>query len=278
MILTIHDSTGTGGGGSERRRYLQIGLLALALLLVAVLGFRQVQRWISPEQEVWVASADLGPGTTLGSHNLKKAKVATSSLPRGAVVDARALSGRELSRPKQEGAPFVREDFANGSTSTVAVAEMVPEGRVLTTIRVPKGLVPYKNLKNGDRVDLISIAGRSGGGYARVVASDAYLVGMIFSQQAAQNRNGGRRNSLADLVASSSPRPKTDPTLGLVLAVHPEDALPLAQAYGGRNRLQVVLHGSAEVASGQLLELPEREAAGVELIAGNKSQRLKVTP
>jgi Flp pilus assembly protein CpaB len=276
MILTIHDGTGSSGG-SDRRKYLLMSLLALALLLVAYLGYRQVTRMMSPAQEVWVAASDLAPGTTLGPGNLKKAKVAESALPKGVLADSRALAGRAIARSKEEGEPFVREDFASGAERMVAVAEMIPEGRVLTTIRVAKGLVPYRNLKNGDRVDLVSVANARGGGFARVVARDAHLVGMIFTQQAAQA--AAPRNSLAQIVASASTQPKTDPTVGLVLALHPEDVLPLSQAYNSpRTRVQVVLHGAAEVASGQLLELPERGASGVELIAGNNKSRLMVAP
>jgi len=270
MILSILDQT--GGGGNERRRYLQIGLLALAVLLVAVLGFRLVQRWVSPQQEVWVSAADMPAGTTIGPSSLKRVKLAESALPKGTLLDARAIAGRSLARAKQAGEPFVGTDFASTGEQIAAVAEMVPEGRVLTTIRVPKGLVPYKNLKNGDRVDLIAVGPARAGSPVRIVARDAYLVGTIFTQEQAP----GGRNSLADVVASSAARPKTDPTLGLVLALHPEDALPLAQAYGSGGSIQVVLHGSSEVASGQLLELPERAATGVEFIAGDKTERLMV--
>jgi len=270
MILTILDSTGTTQGPNERRRYLQIGLLALALLLVAVLGFRQVQRWMTPQREVWVASADLPVGSTLGAANLKKVKLAEGSLPKGAILDARALAGRELARAKQEGSPFVREDFSTNVEKMVPAAEMVPEGRVLTTIRVPKGLVPYKNLKNGDHVDLVGV-----GGIAHVVARDAYLIGMIFSQQPAEAK--APRTGLAALIPPPQTGGRADPTVGLVLAIHPEDALPLSQAMAARRgRLQVVLHGQTEVASGQLLEIPEK--APVEFIAGSKKTQLVVTP
>jgi len=273
MILSILDNTGSTSPGGDRRRYLQIGLLAFALLLVAILGFRQVQRMVTPQKEVWVASSDLAPGTTVGPTNVKRVKIAESALPKGALLDARAIAGRELSRPIPAGQPFVGGDFANAETQAVAVAQMVPEGRVLTTIRVPKGLVPYRNLKSGDRVDLVAVnAGRGGDGSVRVVARDAYLMGMIFSEQAARP---APRNSLAELVASSSTQSKGDPTLGLVLALHPEDALAVSQAYA-QTQIQVVIHGSAEVASGNLLQLPDRGAAGVEFIAGSKVERLRV--
>lgn len=272
MILTILDSTGTTQGPNERRRYLQIGLLALALLLVAVLGFRQVQRWMTPQQEVWVASADLPAGATLGAGNLKKSRIAEGELPKGAVLDARALAGRELARPKQEGQPFTAADFAASEREASAVAEMVPEGRVLTTLRVPMAMVPYKNLKSGDRVDVVAID-RGRGGNARVIARDAYIVGTMYaraSSQAPQQRTG-----LAALI----PPPQTakgPSTIGLLLGLHPEDALPLAEATGTGNTIQIVLHGRAEVASGQLLELPDQ--LPVEFIAGSKKTELTVNP
>jgi Flp pilus assembly protein CpaB len=274
MILTILDSTGSTQGPNERRRYLQIGLLALALLLVAVLGFRQVQRWISPQQEVWVASADLPAGATLGGTNLKKVKLAESALPKGAVLDARALAGRELARPKQEGQPFTRDDFAASGREATAIAEMVPEGRVLSTIRVPMAMVPYKNLKNGDRVDVIAVEGRRGAGdSARVIARDAYVVGTMYARPTPQST--APRTGLAALVPPPQ-QPKGPSTVGLLLGLHPEDALPLAQATGGGDTIQVVLHGKTEVASGQLLELPAQ--VPVEFIAGSKKSEITVNP
>lgn len=276
MILSILDGPDSQNG-NERRRYLQIGLLALALLLVAVLGFRQVRRWMTPTQEVWVASSSLPAGATIGAENLKRARVAETSLPQG-VLDARAIAGRELSRAKQEGEPFVRDDFTGVTeVEEAAIAEMVPEGRVLTTIRVHKELVPYKNLKSGDRVDIVSIDnGGRGDGFARVIARDAYVVGTMYAKAAPPQ---AQRTGLAALIPPASSRGSGgSPTVGLLLGLAPEDALPLAQATGSGDTIQVVLHGKAEVASGQLLELPERGAAGVEFIAGASRKRLMVTP
>lgn len=278
MILSILDGPDSQTG-NERRRYLQIGLLALALLLVAVLGFRQIRKWVTPTQEVVVASSDLPAGATIGADNLTSKKIAEKAVPSGAVLDARAIAGRELSRAKQEGEPFTRDDFAGvGEAQTVAVAEMVPEGRVLATIRVQSGLVPYKNLKSGDRVDVVSISGERGSGFARgfarVVAHDAYVVGTMYTK----TRPQPQRTGLAALVPPSNERGRVNATIGLLLALDPEDALPLAQATAGRNAIQVVLHGRAEVARGELLELPERGAAGVEFIAGASKKRLMVSP
>jgi len=276
MILSILDGPDSQNG-NERRRYLQIGLLALALLLVAVLGFRQIRRWVTPTQEVYVASSNLPAGATIGADNLTKKRIAESALPSG-VLDARAIAGRELSRAKQEGEPFTRDDFAGAvEAQALAIAEMVPEGRVLATIRVPSGLVPYKNLKSGDRVDVVSITGERGTGFARVVAHDAYIVGTMYTKTP---RTEPQRTGLAALV----PPPATgnggrvNRTIGLLLALDPEDALPLAQATAGRDAIQVVLHGRTEVARGELLELPERGAAGVEFIAGASKKRLMVNP
>ncbi|HEX9799650.1 MAG TPA: SAF domain-containing protein [Thermoanaerobaculia bacterium] len=273
MILTILDSTGTTQGPNERRRYLQIGLLALALLLVGVLGFRQVQRWMTPQKDVWVAAADLPTGATLGSTNLKRVKMAESALPKGAMTDARALAGRELARPKQEGDPFTRADLAASETEAAAIAELVPEGRVLTTIRVPKTLVPYKNLKSGDRVDVVAIDRGGRGGFARVIARDAYIIGTMFASSSPQE--SAPRTGLAALVPPPQ-TPRGPSTIGLILGLHPEDAIPLAKATGTGETIQVVLHGKTEVASGELLELPVQRP--VEYIVGAKKSRLSVVP
>jgi pilus assembly protein CpaB len=261
MILTILDSP-NGSSGNNQRRYLQIGLLALALLLVAVLGFRQVQRLMTPKKEVWVASSDLPVGSTIAPQNLRRAKVAESALPKGALLDANAIAGRELSRAKQEGEPFTGSDFA-GASKAIAVAELVPEGRVLTTIRVDRKLVPYQNLKSGDRIDFVAI-----GGNAKVVAHDAYLVGKMVSRPPAAP------SGTSALIPPPPSRGASSSTVGLIVAVHPEDALGLSKAASGG--LRVVLHGKAEVASGNLIELPEHNP--VEYIAGARRTQLVVVP
>jgi hypothetical protein len=264
MILTILEGSGSHPG-RDRRRYLQIGLLALALILVAVLGFRQVQRLMTPKKEVWVASSDLPAGTTITPENLKRIKLAESALPKGALTDANAISGRELAKPKQQDEPFVGSDFS-GQEKLAAIAEMVPEGRVLTTIRVNRQLVPYRNLKNGDRVDIVAVSD----GAAHVVAHDAFLVGQLIPKTPPPPT--GR----AAMIPPAPGRTPAGTTIGLILALHPEDALPLAQATSGRGQVQVVLHGKTEVASGQLIELPQQNP--VEYIAGSRKTQLVVTP
>jgi hypothetical protein len=188
------------------------------------------------------------------------------------VVDARALAGRELARPKQEGDPFTRADLAASQTEAAAIAELVPEGRVLTTIRVAKTLVPYKNLKSGDRVDIVAVGGKQGGA-ARVVARDAYIIGTMFASSSPQE--SAPRTGLAALVPPPQ-TPRGPSTVGLILGLHPEDAIPLAKASGSGGGLQVVLHGKTEVASGELLELPVQRP--VEYIVGAKKSRLSVVP
>jgi hypothetical protein len=263
MILTILDSP-SGSSGNNQRRYLQIGLLALALLLVAVLGFRQVQRLMTPKKEVWVASSDLPAGSTIGPQNLRRAKVAESALPKGTLLDANAIAGRELARPKQEGDAFTGSDFA-GPDKAIAVAELVPEGRVLTTVRIDSRMVPYQNLKSGDRIDFVGITGA-----AKVVAHDAYLVGKIVPRPAPAPT--GR----SALIPPPPTRRSASSTIGLIVAVHPEDALALSKLSGSREGLRVVLHGKAEVASGNLIELPEHNP--VEFIAGARRTQLVVVP
>jgi Flp pilus assembly protein CpaB len=268
MILTILEGTGSHPGGG-RRRTLQLVLLGLALILVLVLGVRQGQRLLAPKSEVWVAKADLPAGTVIGPQQLERRKVPESALPKGALADANAISGKPLSKAKQAGEPFVPGDFA-GEERAAAVAEMIPEGRVLATLRISQQRLPYKNIKVGDRLDIVLTGSR--GGPARVVAHDAYLVGKLTPPpQPPQPAATGR----SALIPAGMVERRAPTTIGLLLGVHPEDALPLAQAAASGN-LQIIVHGKTEVASGQLIELPEQNP--VEFIAGSRKTQLVVTP
>jgi len=257
MILSILDGPDSQNG-IERRRYLLIGLLALAVLLVAVLGVRQIRKWVTPTQEVYVASSNLPAGATVGADNVIKKRIAESSLPSG-VLDARSIAGRELSRAKQEGEPFTRDDFAGvAEEQTIAVAEMVPEGRVLATIRVPSGLVPYKNLKSGDRVDVVSITGERGSGVARVVAHDAYVVGTMYTK----SRPEPQRTGLAALVPPSNSRKPVNVTVGLLLALDPYGYFLVAPGKAGGDR---ALEGIADLGADILGREAERGSARGQL-------------
>jgi hypothetical protein len=62
----------------------------------------------------------------------------------------------------------------------------------------------------------------------------------------------------------------------LLLALFPEDVLPVKQAEGG-NRLSLVLHGKREVDEGRMLQLPAGGTSSVDLIAGSRRESVPVS-
>ena len=66
--------------------------------------------------------------------------------------------------------------------------------------------------------------------------------------------------------------------VSLLLALRPEDVVPLARAQAAGARISLVLHGRSEVREGRLLELPSPRRTQVELIAGGKRQNVALQP
>jgi hypothetical protein len=113
------------------------------------------------------------------------------------------------------------------------------------------------------------------------VAKDAYLLGSIMGKH-----EPPKNNSIESLTSPN--RPLVISVVGLVLAVRPQDASPIAQAQGVGDRLTFVLHGSREIHSGHLLDVPVTQAshapreatpqipAQVELITGSHREKVNV--
>jgi hypothetical protein len=119
-------------------------------------------------------------------------------------------------------------------------------------------------------------------GHPHVVARDAYLIGSIMGK-----REPPRNNTVESLTGQGERRTVTS-VVGLVLAVRPQDASPIAQAQGVGERLTFVLHGSREVMSGHLLDISIAQASHashtaepktppqVELITGSHRERVNL--
>lgn len=281
---------GNGNGNGHGSSALKIALLAVAVVAVALLLFRQAQRFAGPTREVWVASGNLAPGVLLSPGDFQRASFRESDLPQDAVeADSEDdLQGRQLVRPKQEGEPFVQGDVttpASPEQRAASLAELLPEGRVLTTVRVEVMTVLMHELRFGDRFELVAA---NGGSAARVVASDAYFLAWIDPALLAQNQRrpeaseqprGGFLASLLSTppelmnrggggVAASS--------TNLLLGLYPEDVLAVKQAEAGA-RLSLVLHGKREVEEGRLLRIPSGSTSSVELIAGERRESVPVS-
>ena len=249
----------------ERRnpRTLLLGVAALiAVTAMALLGWRQVSRFQDRGSlDVWVASAGLVPGQTIGPSDLKLARLRQSS-GEGVIRNRDQIQGRQLTRRKQEGAPFTQDDFTAATKTLSSLSETIPEGRVLFPLRVTPFLFNSGRLRRGDRVDLLA-AGRSG---AELVARDAFLMGQSRSERSARAPQEQRTGPFGISLGGGERRPEAP--LYMYLAVHPEDALPLSEAQVAGASLRIVMHSRADVAAGRVSDLAGNRDQVVELIAG----------
>jgi len=282
---------GNGNGNGHGKSALKIVLLVVAVLVVGLLLFRQVERFSGPRKEVWVASGNLSAGALLSAADFQRASFRESELPQDA-VEAGAdeeLEGRQLVRPKQEGEPFVRGDVTTPRTpeqKAASLAELLPEGRVLTTVRVNVMSVLMNELRLGDRFEIVAAGSNKA---ARVVASDAYFLAWIDPSLLAQRNSrpeaseqprGGFLASLLatppELLNRGGGGGAASNATNLLLALFHEDVLAVKQAETA-DRLSLVLHGKREVEEGRMLQLPAGGTSSVELIAGARRESVPVS-
>lgn len=252
-------------------------LLAAAVLVVVVLGYRQVRRLTETHVPVWVTASSLVKGRAVGLGDLKVTEIPP---PSGVLVNRADIEGRVLLTDKAAGQPFYPTDLASRPPKP-ALATTIPEGRLLATLRFESLNLPTQELVTGDRLDVL-LAAADG---VHVVAHDAYVMG-ILSQRSAPNGNGDSGKILG--VDISVPNAKLDKPEGsaLVLGLHPEEVFSLAAAESTGKQLKLVLHADREVKAGEVIDLrPEPplppppappELPSVEVMMGAKSERVHV--
>lgn len=247
--------------------------IGVAVLLTVVLAARQVSR--ATYARVVMAKRALRAGERIDSSILGFASVAKGTVPTGAVLDPAAILGRTVQRPVTEGKPITATDFLAPATPAVWLADAPPPGRVVVTVSVPGTLLPAQQLRLGDQFEMLAVTKE---GKSRIIGSDAYLLGTILGKHEA------KRNSVEGLMPSRD-RQSVTSLVGLVLAVRPQDAAPIAQAQATNERISFVLHGKREILSGHLLEIPTAVAsthevvstpAQVELISGRHREKVNI--
>jgi len=266
---------------AAEKPWARIAVLAVALILVAVLLFRQVQRFRG-DFEVWVAASDLAPGTEVGKTNLKAIRVRESEVPGTVLREKSAVLGKRLARGKRAGTPFFRADFAPPDQGP-GLAGILPEGRVL--VFLPLASLPLaelvEQLRFGDRFDVVAFGPlRSGGQGAVPLVHDAFFVGWVAERPAAEGakKSEGLGGQIADALASSSGQGGTNAAKSpLLLAVHPWEAMPLSEAQASGAPLSLVLHGRSEVEKGNVLTLPMPRFGEVEVITGGKREKITLS-
>jgi Flp pilus assembly protein CpaB len=248
---------------------------AVAALLAVVLAARQVNRALTTR--VVMARDGIRAGERIDPSRLVFGNLSKGDIPAGSVLDPAAIAGRIVQRPVAAGHPLTAADFAAPVRPVTWLADAPPPGHVVITVSVPGTLLPVQQLRDGDRLDLLAVSSK---GQSHVVGRDAFLIGSILGR-----REPRRNNSVESLVPSAERRAVTS-IVGLVLAVRPQDASPIAQAQGTGEQLSFVIHGRREVLSGRMLDISTppaassaravvaREPRQVELISGAHRQKV----
>lgn len=263
---------------AAEKPWARIAVLAVALILVAVLLFRQVQRFRG-DLELPVAASDLAPGAEVTGAKLKTLRVRESEMPGTVLRDRSAIEGKRLARAKRAGTPFFRADFAPPDQGP-GLAGIVPEGRVL--VFLPLGDLPLaelvEQLRFGDRFDIVAFGAlRTGGQGAVPLVHDAFFVGWVAQRPPApgDKKSSGLGGQIAEALASSTGSGGGGAAQSpLLLAVHPWEAMPLAEARASGAPLSLVLHGRTEVEKGKVLTLPMPRFGEVEVITGGKREKI----
>ncbi|HEX6900183.1 MAG TPA: SAF domain-containing protein [Thermoanaerobaculia bacterium] len=261
--------------GLDRTSLTRGAILLLVFGLVGILLIRQVNRFRGKPVELWVASANLAPGTVVQAGQLTKKTVREPSLPNNVVLDRGIIEGRQLAKAKAAGSPFFRTDFAPPDRGP-GLAGILPEGRVLVLVRLRGSPIDQlaEQLRFGDRLDIVA----SGGAWTALVAQDTFFLGWIAPQPAANDagEGGGLIGSLT-AAAERSQAPQEGAASPLLLGVHPSDAVPLAEAQAAGLTLAPVLHGKNEVEKGKKLVLTRPRFDEIELITGAKRERIPLS-
>lgn len=261
--------------GLDRTALTRGAILLLVFGLVGVLLIRQVNRFRGTPVELWVAAANLAPGTVVQGGQLAKRTLREPSLPNNVILDRGIIEGRQLAKAKAAGSPFFRTDFAAPDRGP-GLAGILPEGRVLVLVRLRGSPIDQlaEQLRFGDRLDIVA----SGGAWTALVAQDAFFLGWIAPQPAA-NDAGGESSGLIDTLTAAAAQSQAAPegASPLLLGVFPQDAVPLAEAQAAGLTLAPVLHGKNEIEKGKKLILTRPRFDEIELITGAKRERIPLS-
>ncbi|MFO1524223.1 MAG: hypothetical protein U1G05_19805 [Kiritimatiellia bacterium] len=134
---------------------VQMVVFILAIGLLALLAARQIDRIMNPRRRRGGADGvaeggEHGEGGAGGAGELQVGEVAATLLD-----DPGEVTGRTLVRAKKAGEPLSGGFFAGGGDGGPMLSSLVPEGRVVTTLTLTNLTVPYKELRSGDRVDIL---------------------------------------------------------------------------------------------------------------------------
>ncbi len=246
----------------------QVLLLVATGLVILFFGWRQFDR-----RTVVIAKEALSSGQVVGERQVGKKRVSRSDLPADAIREPGDIVGRTIRASAAKGQVLRVADF-RAERPTVVLTDMIPEGRVLYTLNVRNQTTPFEGLRVGDSLDIVVAAPSSQDQrlrIANVIVRDVTMVGFVRAARnnGGSNGNGGVLGVDLSAAAASADDEEEKPAL-LMVAVRPEDVVPLAEVDGSGIHLAVVLHGKTEEEEERLNVKNYRER--VQVIEGKGSK------
>lgn len=221
-------------------------------VLASVLGLRQVERLNT--EPGWVASRDIPAGQFITPGFLQKARVDDDS---PVITQPERLIGKQLRVAKKSGEPFLADELYTPKQRSLAQA--VPAGRVLYTLKPDPNGIPVDQLRGGDRLDVLA---RNRGGVHKV-ATDVRLIGVM-----RPGTNAASKGGVMSLIPQNRSTTEGGRITSLVIAVRPHEVYPLA-SIGAGDQVSLVLHGAQDLARGGPLTIqPRATHREVEMVQG----------
>lgn len=240
-------------------KLLRIFLVTIIAAIFIVLAYRQSQRWkIGATPVLVVNKQKLFEGTPVQIGDVRLKKVLNDRIPPNALTNINQALNRKLVREKQRGTVLIAQDLQPTSgrspTNAIKLNTLIPEGRLLASLKVKQGSVALQSLDRGDRFDIIAIDSK---GTPNIIARDAFYVGSLTG-----GTRVGKSSEPKNILGQEIPPPPSavvsDPASAYVvlkLALWPKDVLPVASASGSNARISLILHGKKEQESGKALSI-----------------------
>lgn len=217
-------------------------------VFASVLGVRQVERVTT--HEVLGIAGDWPAGVSIEPAMIQKVRVDKQV---AGVKDPANLLGKRLASDKKHGEIFRRNEIIAPPRSWLA--QQIPEGQVLYTMRPQEGAIPHSQLRKGDLFDVLATS-PSG---VRTLARNVRLVGVMSGK-------AGRPSSGNPLSLAS--RPSNGSKASMVVAIAPEYVYPLANIRQS-DVVSIVLHGSQNATPDSRIRIdPEPTHRNIEIVAG----------
>lgn len=216
-------------------------------VFASVLGVRQVERVTT--HEVLGIAGNWPAGVSIEPAMIQKVRVDKQV---AGIKDPTNLVGKRLANDKKHGEIFRRNEVTAPPRSWLA--QQIPEGKVLYTMRPQDGSIPHSQLRKGDLFDVLA----TGPNGVRTLARDVRLVGVM----------SGKPGRAAGGALSLASRQTGTPKISMVVAIAPEYVYPLASIRQS-DVVSIVLHGSQNATTDSRIRIdPAPTHRNIEIVAG----------